>query len=72
MALGVTQQLPLDDRYTYSKGYLEAQLSVLMAGRVAEKCFSNKTTTGAANDFEERQTSPGRWSASTGCPTSAP
>jgi len=52
LALGITQQLPLDDRYTYSKTYLEAQLSVLMAGRVAENMFLNKTTTGAANDFE--------------------
>ncbi len=52
LALGVTQQLPLDDRYTYSKTYLEAQLSVLMAGRVTEIMFLEKTTTGAANDFE--------------------
>jgi cell division protease FtsH len=52
LALGITQQLPLDDRYTYSKTFLEAQLSVLMAGRVAENMFLNKTTTGAANDFE--------------------
>jgi len=53
LALGLTQQLPLDDRYTYSKDYLEAQLSVLMAGRIAENLFLNKTTTGAANDFEK-------------------
>ena len=53
MALGLTQQLPLDDRYTYSKDYLEAQLSVLMAGRVAENIFLDQTTTGAANDFEK-------------------
>jgi cell division protease FtsH len=53
LALGLTQQLPLDDRYTYTKEYLEAQLSVLMAGRVAENMFLNKTTTGAANDFEK-------------------
>jgi cell division protease FtsH len=53
MALGLTQQLPLDDRYTYSKEYLEAQLSVLLAGRVAEMLFLNKTTTGASNDFEK-------------------
>jgi cell division protease FtsH len=53
LALGLTQQLPLDDRYTYTKDYLEAQLSVLMAGRVAEMMFLNKTTTGAANDFEK-------------------
>ncbi|NIM90841.1 MAG: ATP-dependent zinc metalloprotease FtsH [Candidatus Aminicenantes bacterium] len=53
LALGLTQQLPLDDRYTYSKDYLEAQLSVLMAGRVSEKLFLEKTTTGAASDFEK-------------------
>jgi len=53
LALGTTQQLPLDDRYTYSKAYLEAQLAVLMAGRVSEKMFLGKTTTGAANDFEK-------------------
>ena len=53
LALGLTQQLPLDDRYTYSKDYLEAQLSVLLAGRVSEKLFLGKTTTGAANDFEK-------------------
>jgi cell division protease FtsH len=53
LALGLTQQLPLDDRYTYTKEYLEAQLSVLMAGRVAEMMFLNKTTTGSANDFEK-------------------
>jgi cell division protease FtsH len=53
LALGMTQQLPLDDRYTYSSEYLEAQLSVLMAGRIAENLFLGKTTTGAANDFEQ-------------------
>jgi len=53
MALGLPQQLPLDDRYTYSKEYLEAQLSVLLAGRVAEIMFLNQTTTGASNDFEK-------------------
>jgi cell division protease FtsH len=53
LALGLTQQLPLDDRYTYTKDYLEAQLSVLMAGRIAEIIFLGKTTTGAANDFEK-------------------
>jgi cell division protease FtsH len=52
MALGLTQQLPVDDRYTHSKKYLEAQLSVLLGGRVAEILFLDKITTGAANDFE--------------------
>jgi cell division protease FtsH len=53
MALGVTQQLPLNDKYTYSKTYLEAQLSVLLGGRVSEKIFLNKLTTGAGSDFEK-------------------
>ncbi len=52
LALGVTQQLPLSDRYTYTKDYLEAQLTVLMAGRVAEELILGKVTTGAANDIE--------------------
>ncbi len=52
MALGITQQLPLDDKYTYSKPYLEAQLSVLFGGRVSEEIFLNQMTTGAGNDLE--------------------
>jgi cell division protease FtsH len=52
MALGVTQQLPLNDKYTYSKPYLEAQLSVLLGGRVSEETFLKKLTTGAGSDFE--------------------
>lgn len=51
MALGVTQQLPLDDRYTYSKEYLMAQISVMMGGRSAEELFLNKISTGAGNDL---------------------
>jgi cell division protease FtsH len=53
LALGLTQQLPIDDRYTYNKVNLEAQLSVYFAGRAAELIILNKTTTGAANDFEK-------------------
>ncbi len=52
MALGVTQQLPIDDKHTYSKEYLMAQLSVLMAGRISEDIFLNILTSGAGNDFE--------------------
>jgi cell division protease FtsH len=52
MALGVTQQLPLDDKYTYSKSYLMAQLSVSMAGRIAEEEFLKTTTNGARSDIE--------------------
>jgi cell division protease FtsH len=53
MALGVTQQLPLNDKYTYSKTYLDAQLSVLLAGRISEETFLGILTTGAGNDFEK-------------------
>ena len=51
-ALGVTQQLPLDDRHTYSRDYLLAQIAVLMGGRAAEQIFLGHTTTGAGNDIE--------------------
>jgi len=52
MALGLTMQLPLDDKHSYNKGYLEAQLSILMAGRIAEEIFMHHVTTGAGNDIE--------------------
>ncbi len=52
MALGVTQQLPENDRYNYSQKYLEAQLKVLMGGRAAEEIFLGVRTTGASNDIE--------------------
>ncbi len=51
-ALGVTQQLPIDDRYTYSKDYLEKALNVLMGGRAAEELVLHHMTTGAGNDIE--------------------
>lgn len=51
-ALGVTQQLPIDDRYTYSKEYLLNTLKVLMGGRAAEELALNHMTTGAGNDLE--------------------
>ncbi len=51
-ALGLTQQLPIDDKHTYTREYLEAQLAVLMGGRVAEELFLNHMTTGAGNDIE--------------------
>ncbi len=51
-ALGVTMQLPVDDRHGYSKGYLLNQLAILMGGRVAEELVLNEMTTGAGNDIE--------------------
>jgi len=51
-ALGVTMQLPVDARHTYSREYLLATICVLMGGRVAEELRLNKLTTGAGNDFE--------------------
>jgi len=53
MALGVTQQLPLDDKHTYSKDYLDAVITVTMGGRVAEELFLNHITSGAGNDIEK-------------------
>lgn len=51
-ALGVTQQLPIDDKYTYSKDYLLDALTVLLGGRAAEEIALNHMTTGAGNDLE--------------------
>ncbi|MEK7735910.1 MAG: ATP-dependent zinc metalloprotease FtsH, partial [Nitrospirota bacterium] len=50
--LGVTQQLPIDDRYTYSKDYLLKTLEVLLGGRAAEEIALKHMTTGAGNDLE--------------------
>jgi cell division protease FtsH len=51
-ALGVTQQLPIEDKYSYSKRYLDARLAVMMGGRIAEEIFIGEITTGAGNDIE--------------------
>jgi cell division protease FtsH len=51
-ALGVTMQLPVDDRHTYSKTYLQNNLAVLFGGRAAEEIVFNSITTGAGNDIE--------------------
>ncbi|MDX2153048.1 MAG: ATP-dependent zinc metalloprotease FtsH [Bryobacteraceae bacterium] len=52
MALGITMQLPVDDKHSYSADYLNAQLAILMAGRIAEEKFMHHVTTGAGNDIE--------------------
>ena len=52
MALGVTQQLPLDDKHNYSRGYLDDQIAILLGGRIAEEITNEEVTTGAGNDLE--------------------
>ena len=52
-ALGVTMQLPEEDRYSHNREYLLARIAVLMGGRIAEEIFMNQMTTGASNDFEQ-------------------
>jgi cell division protease FtsH len=51
-ALGLTQQLPTDDRYTQNKEFCENSLAVLLGGRAAEEIVFNQPTTGAGNDIE--------------------
>ena len=51
-ALGITMQLPTDDRHSYSKEFLYNTLAILMGGRVAEELIFNQVTTGAGNDLE--------------------
>jgi len=53
MALGVTMQLPIDDKHTYTRDYLETRLAIMMGGRIAEELFLNTMTTGAGNDIEQ-------------------
>lgn len=51
-ALGLTMQLPVEDRYAYDKQFLMSRIAVLFGGRIAEELFMNQMTTGASNDFE--------------------
>jgi cell division protease FtsH len=53
MALGVTMQLPIDDKHTYTKNYLTTRLAIMMGGRLAEELFLDTMTTGAGNDIEQ-------------------
>ncbi len=52
MALGITQQLPMDEKHTYPKQYLNNNIAILLGGRVAEELVFHDTTTGAGNDLE--------------------
>ncbi|HIC51483.1 MAG TPA: cell division protein FtsH, partial [Candidatus Marinimicrobia bacterium] len=51
-ALGLTSQLPIDERHNYPKSYIETRLKVLMGGRVAEQIIFGELTTGGGNDIE--------------------
>ena len=51
-ALGLTMQLPVEDRYAYDRTYLMSRIAVLFGGRIAEELFMDQMTTGASNDFE--------------------
>jgi cell division protease FtsH len=52
MALGLTQQLPVDEKHNYSRDYLNDQIAILLGGRIAEEISMNSLTTGAGNDLE--------------------
>ena len=52
-ALGVTMQLPIDEKHGYSQEYIEGRLAILMGGRAAEELIFNELTTGAGNDIEQ-------------------
>ncbi len=52
MALGVTQQLPVDEKHNYSRNYLSDQIAILLGGRIAEEITMDNLTTGAGNDLE--------------------
>ena len=52
MALGVTMQLPVDDKHNYTRDYLNDQIAILLGGRIAEEITMNGMTTGAGNDLE--------------------
>ncbi|MDP6611837.1 MAG: ATP-dependent zinc metalloprotease FtsH [Candidatus Marinimicrobia bacterium] len=52
-ALGVTMQLPIDEKHGYSRKYIEGRMAILMGGRAAEELIFNELTTGAGNDIEQ-------------------
>jgi len=52
-ALGMTMQLPIDEKHGYTRKYIEGRLSIMMGGRAAERLIFNELTTGAGNDLEQ-------------------
>ena len=72
MALGVTQQLPAEDRHSYDQNYLEDRLCIAMGGRMAEELVFDVVSTGASNDLQSPPPSwPARWCASGACPAAS-
>ena len=61
MALGLTMQLPIEDKYMLSRDYLLKSINILLAGRAAEEIIFNERTTGAGNDLEEQQKLLEKW-----------
>jgi cell division protease FtsH len=60
-ALGLTQQLPIDEKHTYAKDYLLNNITIMMGGRAAEEIVLERFTTGAGNDIERSTETPGKW-----------
>jgi len=56
MAMGVTEQTPRDDHYTYTESYLKDRIKVMLGGRCAEKLVYGEVSTGAQNDLKEATT----------------
>ena len=52
MALGVTMQLPVEDKHNYTRDYLNDRIAILLGGRIAEEITMNGMTTGAGNDLD--------------------
>jgi len=52
MAMGLTQQLPIDEKHNYDKEYLLNEIAILLGGRTAEEIIFNQASTGASNDIE--------------------
>ena len=66
-ALGVTEQLPVDERHLYSESYLHDSLAVRLGGRAAELVVFGEGSTGASNDLAGAPTWPRGWSGSSAC-----
>ena len=55
-ALGLTSQIPIDEKHNYSRDYIEGRLAILLGGRAAEQLIFNELTTGAGDDIEKATT----------------